>query len=76
MNDVVFLLQQIAEDGSVPRNVQQRVCSVIKILGHDELVSIKVSRAIHELEDLAEESNIESEVRVQLFNVLSALESL
>ena len=37
-------------------------------------VSIKVSRALHELESIAEDNNMQSYTRMQIFNIVSALE--
>jgi len=74
LQNVILALQELEQDPSTPRNVKARLASTIKVLNEKSETSIKVSKALHELEDLTEDSNVQSYTRTQLFNIVSLLE--
>lgn len=73
---VITMLRELQEDSSVPKNVRTKIETTIKSLEEDSEISIKISRALHELESVAEDNNVQSYTRMQLFNIVSALEML
>jgi len=75
-SEVTENMKELAEDGTLPKNVKQKISYIIELLGENGEVSMKVSRAIHELEDLVEDKNLQAYSRTQLFNLISILESL
>jgi len=76
IQQVLLALQELAEDSSTPKNVKEKIAVTIKVLNTDAEISIKVSKALHELEYLAEDSNVQPYTRTQLFNIVSLLEFL
>jgi len=74
LQNVILALQELEQDPSTPRNVKARLASTIKVLNEKSETSIKVSRALHELEDLTDDSNVQAYTRTQLFNIVSLLE--
>jgi hypothetical protein len=74
IEQVLVALQELEADESVPRNVKSKIVTTIKALGQDGESSIKVSKALTELEELSEDTNIEAHTRSQLFNIVSLLE--
>jgi uncharacterized protein (UPF0147 family) len=75
LNAVIEMLRELEEDGAVPKNVKNKISLTIKDLETStEEVSIKVSRALHVLEEITEDSNMQPYTRTQLFNIVSALE--
>lgn len=70
----IFALQELEQDSTTPKNVKLKICSTLKILNDTGETSIKASKALHELEELAEDVNVQSYTRTQLFNVVSLLE--
>lgn len=72
---VICLLRELEEDSCVPKNVKNKISSTIKDLetSHEE-ISIKVSRALHALEELTEDNNMQPYTRTQIFNIVSTLE--
>lgn len=72
--NVIAALQELEQDPSTPKNVKAKIQSTIKVLNEKSETSIKVSRALHELEDLTEDSNVQSYTRMQIFNIVSLLE--
>ena len=74
IEQVLVALQELEADESVPRNVRSKIVTTIGALSQDCECSIKVSKALTELEELTEDANIEAHTRSQLFNIVSLLE--
>lgn len=71
---VVAALRELEGDNQVPKNVKTRISNTIQALEKDGEMSIKVSRAMQELEQLTEDNNMQSYTRTQIFNIVSLLE--
>lgn len=75
--DAIFsALQELSEDNTVPRNVKSKVEQVLKILNENTEVSIRVNKALNELEEIANDSNMQTYTRTQLWNIISLLEKV
>lgn len=74
LQNVIDLLQQMLEENIVPKNVRARIDKTIILLQKDEEQKIKVSRAMHELEEISNDTNMQSDTRTQIFNIISVLE--
>lgn len=73
---VIEVLNELMKDHTVPKNIKARFECMIGHLKDDSECSIKVSRAIHEIEEITEDVNIQSYTRTQIFNVVSLLETI
>jgi len=72
---VIALLREVEEDSCVPKNVKNKISITIKDLETSkEETPIKISRALHALEELTEDSNMQADTRTQIFNIVSTLE--
>lgn len=69
-------LTTLLDDPVVPRNVKNKLEAVLKILKQDIDISIKVNKALHELDDVADDTNMQPFTRTQIWNVVSILETL
>ncbi|MBI4141359.1 UPF0147 family protein [Candidatus Woesearchaeota archaeon] len=74
LNNVLSALKDLESDGALPKNIKTKLNSIIKILESDEEFSLKKSRALHELESLADDVAMSSETRTQLFGIQNMLE--
>jgi len=74
IQQVIGALQELEQDSSTPKNVKLKISSTIKLLSDDDEKSIKVSKALNELEGIAEDTNVQSYTRTQIFNIVSLLE--
>lgn len=72
---IIEALTELNEDMTVPKNVKTRVAHAIEALKEDVEVSIKVDKAIQELDEISNDTNIQSYTRTQIWNVVSLLES-
>lgn len=76
IQDIVFVLEELSNDDTVPRNIKARVQEVITILNSNDELSIKKNKALHKLDELNEDTNLKAYTRSQIWNVLSLLEAL
>ncbi|MBW3012198.1 UPF0147 family protein [Candidatus Woesearchaeota archaeon] len=75
--EVLNALNDLLEDETVPKNVVKKIKIAITILENDEEeINIKVHKALNELDELADDVNMQSYVRTQLWNIISALEAI
>ena len=74
LEDIVDLLEELKKEGSIPKNVKDKIDTTIEILNEEEEIDIKVSRALHELEEVADDANLQPFTRTQIWNIVSLLE--
>ena len=76
LSPVLFALSELGDDNSTPKNVKLKVENVLKFLNMQNLeIPIRVSKALCELEEISQDSNVQPYTRAQLFNIVSLLES-
>lgn len=70
-------LSLIESDASVPRNVRMKVKNAIVILRNDQEANldIKIDKSLEELGSVAEDPNIPQHTRMQIWSVVSQLET-
>ena len=76
MGNVVATLCELKEDITVPKNVRLKVEKVRGLLNEETEIDIKVSKALNELEEIADDVNLQSYTRSQVWKVISALEKI
>ena len=76
MGNVVATLCELKGDITVPKNVRLKVEKVTKLLNEETEIDNKVSKALNELEEIADDVNLQSYTRSQVWNVISALEKI
>ena len=70
------VLKELKEDATVPKNVKLKIDKVIGILKKNSEATIKASKALNELEEVADDVNLESYTRAQVWNLISILEKI
>lgn len=74
---IVPLIQQIADDRTVPRNIRERCAAAIKTLGDEKTeLSVRINSVISDLDEVANDPNIPMYTRTQVWNIVTALEAL
>ena len=73
---VIEFLDDLKEDSSIPKNVKECLTTIIEDLKNKTDVSIRVNKALHELDDIADDPNLQSFTRMQVWNVVSMLEKI
>lgn len=73
--DVVDVLKELTEDVTLPKNVKQEIEKTIEILKEDIDFSLRINKALHKLENVVDDKNLQAYSRTQIFNVIGLLES-
>ena len=76
INKVVVELKELLEDTSVPKNVKESIERVIKILEENGDMSLKINKALNGLDEIADDINMQSYTRTQIWNIVSMLEKV
>lgn len=77
MAEVIEVIQELAEDRRVPRNIRAIIQDAVESLNdktQDD--GVKLSTAISLLDEASNDPNIPSHTRTQIWNIVGMLESL
>lgn len=74
---VIPLIQQVANDRTVPRNIRAKCEDSINVLqDENQEPAIKVNKVISNMDRVSNDPNIPMYTRTQIWNIVSILESL
>jgi len=77
LKTVLRMLEELANDISVPRNIRRGAKEAKEILTKkEETLDVKVASVISRLDELLSDPNIPTHGRTAIWNIMSALESL
>ena len=77
LKQVMDVLDQIAEDTSVPRNIRRGSAEAkARLAKKNEALDLRVTSAIMIMDDLANDPNIPLHGRTLIWNVISQLETV
>lgn len=75
IGDVISAISELQEDNTVPKNVKEKVLAILETLRNEKMeLSMRVDKARQILDEVAEDSNLQSYTRTQVWNVVSMLE--
>ncbi len=75
--DIMEGLIAIERDTTIPKNVRVKIKNAIEILtgSENDSMDLKIDRSLQQLGDVAEDPNIPQHARMQIWSVVSRLES-
>jgi len=76
IKEIIYAFSDLKEDTSVPKNIKNRINNIIEILNQDSDLSIRVNKVSNELDEILEDTNIQSYTRIQILNIVSLLETV
>lgn len=77
LNQAIKTLEEIASNPSTPRNIKKNITDLaLELKKQDHSVSVRASNAISVLDDITQDPNMPSYVRVTLWQAVSALERI
>ena len=77
LKQAIDTLESIAGNPTSPRNIRNTVREIIKSLNDESLgVAVRAANAISTLDDLTQDPNMSSHIRVVLWQVVSTLEGI
>ena len=76
LDNVLNSLNEMHDDSSVPRNVRLKIQGIMHLLKQNAELSIRVNKALSQLDELSNDVNLQSYTRTQIWNLMSMLEKL
>lgn len=77
LKQIMDVLDQLAEDTSVPRNIRRGATDAkALLLKKESALDVRVASATHILDELANDPNIPLHGRTQIWNIISQLETV
>lgn len=76
IENIIVTLDDLHEDLTVPKNVRLKIEGIIKTLKEETTISIKINKALNDLDEVASDVNIQPYTRTQIWNIVSILEKL
>jgi uncharacterized protein (UPF0147 family) len=77
LKQIIEVLDQLAEDTSVPRNIRRGATSAKeRLLQQKEPLDVRAASAIFILDELANDPNIPLHGRTLIWNIISQLETI
>lgn len=75
IQEIINALSELLDDSTVPKNIKTKVENTIKVLKEND-VSMGVDKARQELDEIADDSNIQPYTRTQVWAIVSMLEKV
>lgn len=77
LNSTIVTLEEIASNPATPKNIKKNIIDLISDLKKQEFaVAVRASNAISVLDEITQDPNMPSYVRVTLWQAVSALERI
>jgi uncharacterized protein (UPF0147 family) len=77
LNAAIITLEEIASNPSTPKNIKKSITDlIIELKKQEYAVSVRAANAISILDDITQDPNMPSYVRVTLWQAVSALERI
>lgn len=74
--EIIQALTSLKEDEGVPKNVRNKIDTIILDLKDGSELSMKISKSLHNLDEISEDLNLPSFIRTQIWNISSMFEKL
>ncbi|MBN2368132.1 UPF0147 family protein [Candidatus Woesearchaeota archaeon] len=75
IKSIIDVMSELLEDNTVPRNVKNKIQSIIDFLNEDTELSLRINKALNILDEISDDNNIQPYTRTQIWNIASVLES-
>ncbi len=76
LKDLLDLMQEIASDHAVPRNIKTTVEEAIQKISGKEVKIENLSTAVYMMDDVSKDLNIPDHTRTDVWEVISKMESI
>jgi uncharacterized protein (UPF0147 family) len=76
VNEIVGLIDGVSGDTTVPKNIRRALEEAKGRLTSPDELTVRLSSAIYSIESVSEDVNMPQHARMQIWNILSALESI
>jgi len=73
---IITALEELEEDNTVPRNIKTRIHRIIETLNEKGEFSIRIDKALQELDEISDDTNLQPYTRTQIWQIASMLEKV
>lgn len=74
--EVIENLSILEKDISIPKNIKVRLKDAMNILSNEQKdISLRVDQSLEKIGDICEDPNLQQYIRMQLWSIVSQLES-
>jgi len=74
IKEALDMISEICEDTTTPKNVKERLNQITSILKEEVDISIRINKALNELDEIVNDNNMQQYTRTQIWNVVGLLE--
>ncbi len=75
-DETIEKLGELENDVNIPKNIKLKIKGIIDVLKEEAEVSIKVNKALNELDEISNDANLEPYTRTRIWNLVSILEKI
>jgi len=76
LTEIIEVITELCEDPTVPRNIKSKFQEIVSHLKDSNETSIKVNKALHNLDEIGDDTNLQPYIRTQIWNIVSMLEKV
>jgi uncharacterized protein (UPF0147 family) len=76
IKEIIDALSELGNDLAVPKNIKNKINHMVDILKDDSDLSIRVNKVLNELDEIADDTNMQAYTRIQILNIVSLLETI
>ena len=76
LDEIIEMIDAVLEDTSVPKNVRKALEEAKNVIKGDQPLDVKISSAVYSIQTVTDDPNLLMHSRMQLWNILSALEAV
>ena len=75
-SELIYLLEELSQDTSVPKNVRSAISEAKQKLNAAGDLTVRISSAIYSVDGVSNDINLPPQARTMVWNLLSMLESI
>jgi len=76
VDNVIGAFNELQNDPTVPKNVKMKIQEITDNLKEEASLSIKIHKALNDLDEIASDVNLQPYTRAQIWNIVSILEKI
>jgi uncharacterized protein (UPF0147 family) len=76
VQSIVDVLEELCVESSVPRNIKEKFKDMASSLKAQGEISVKKNKALHDLDEIGDDTNLQPYIRTQIWNLVSMLEKV
>lgn len=73
---IIEALNEMKDDNTIPRNIKLKITAISNTLNEKIDLQIKINKALNELDEISDDTNLQPYTRTQLWNIASMLEKV